>query len=42
MEALQASFARYAAEKTPYISDHVGISAVLMTLAAWWKGRQEQ
>jgi hypothetical protein len=42
MDALQASFARHAAEKTPYTSGHVGVSAVLMTLAAWWKGRQEQ
>jgi hypothetical protein len=42
MDAPQASFARHAAEKTPYISDHVGGSAVLMTLAAWWQVQQEQ
>jgi hypothetical protein len=43
MEALQASFARHVAgKKTPYTSGHVGVSSVLMTLAAWWKVRQEQ
>jgi hypothetical protein len=42
MDALQASFARHAAEKTPYTSSHMGVSSVLMTLAAWWQVRQEQ
>jgi len=42
MEALQASFESHAAEKAPYTSGHVGVSSVLMTLAAWWKVRQEQ
>jgi hypothetical protein len=42
MDALQASFARHSAEKTPYTSGHVGVSSVLMMLAAWWKVWQEQ
>jgi hypothetical protein len=42
MEALQASFEGHSAEKPPYTSGHVGVSSVLMMLAAWWKVRQEQ
>jgi len=42
MEVLPASFASHVAEKTPYTSGHVGVSSVLMTLAAWWKVWQEQ
>jgi hypothetical protein len=42
MDALQASFTRHLAEETPYTSSHVGVSSVLMTLAAWWQARQEQ
>jgi hypothetical protein len=34
MDALQASFARHAAEKTPYTLGHVDVSFVLMTLTA--------
>jgi hypothetical protein len=41
MDALQASFASHVAEKTPYTSGDVGVSAVLRTLAAWWKVWQE-
>jgi hypothetical protein len=42
MRCQPASQDMWLAEKTPYTSGHVGVSSVLMTLAAWWKVWQEQ